>query len=299
MPPRRTSRFAAVTAACALLTSCASAATQDTLPVLDGVGRIPGAAGAPGAVIVDGVRANLAVLEGAALGANSAGNRLLVIGDSILAGTASRYGGSMCSALVPLGWRVAVEAEPSRPIGFGREVLRKRIYEGWDAAVVFLGTNYGGIAERYAADLARIVESLAPRPTLLVTATVHKPNIQEVNTEIRLSASRNPSVSVLDWSTASVQNGLLNDDGVHPNARGQAVLVASVAAAVGRAPGTGGGACLSSLFTDDSAVTGGEVLPSTTVDPAVTTTTGAPSSTTLAPPVTTTTTVATTSTTVG
>lgn len=281
-----------IVTASVLLASCAPGVTRDTLPGLDGVGRIPGAAGTPGAVIVDGVRSNLAALEGAVLGANSAGNRLLVIGDSILAGTASRYGGSMCSALVPLGWRVAVEAEPSRPIGFGREVLRKRIYEGWDAAVVFLGTNYGGIAERYAADLARIVESLAPRPTLLVTATVHKPAIQEVNTEIRLSAARNPSVSVMDWSTASEQAGLLNDDGVHPTQRGQAVLVASIGAALGRAPGTGGGACLSSLFTDDSAVIDETELPSTTVDPAVTTTIAPPAPTTTVGSQTTTTTVA-------
>lgn len=281
-----------VVAACIVFAACSAGASRDTLPVLDGVGRIPGAAGTPGAVLVDGVRSNLAVLEGATLGANAAGNRLLVIGDSIFAGTASRYGGSMCSALVPLGWRVAVEAEPSRPIGFGREVLRRRIYEGWDAAVVFLGTNYGGIAERYAADLARIVESLAPRPTLLVTATVHKPNIQEVNTEIRLSAARNPNVSVLDWSTASVQNGLLNDDGVHPNERGQAVLVASVAAATGRAPGSGGGACLPSLFTDDSAVIDDDVLPSTTVDSVATTTSIAPVTTTTVASAVTTTTVA-------
>ena len=54
-----------------------------------------------------------------------AGNRILIIGDSIMASTSSRYGGQMCDALVPLGWEVAVEAEPSRFIDFGNRVLDK------------------------------------------------------------------------------------------------------------------------------------------------------------------------------
>ena len=43
------------------------------------------------------------------------GNRLLVIGDSIMAGTASRFGGELCDALVPDGWAVQIEAEPLDP----------------------------------------------------------------------------------------------------------------------------------------------------------------------------------------
>ncbi len=50
-------------------------------------------------------------------------NRLLVIGDSIMASTATRYSGLMCDELVPLGWAVEVEAEPSRFIDFGNRVL--------------------------------------------------------------------------------------------------------------------------------------------------------------------------------
>jgi hypothetical protein len=195
----------------------------------------------------------------------------------------------MCAGLVPLGWRVAVEAEAGQMVGFGRTVLRDRIYEGWDAAVVFLGTNYGGSAELYEKDLTAIVKSLAPRPTLLLTASLFRPTMQQVNQVIRIVASKNPNVSVLDWSTTSVQTGVLNRDKIHPTDAGRQVLVSSIASALGDAP-TGPGACMPSKFTDDSLVTG--VMPSSTIAGETTTTiTGAvattiASSTTIASAVT-------------
>jgi hypothetical protein len=278
-----------------LVSSCLGVGSDATRLTLTNVGRIPGINATSGAVIVDGVRASLANLDGPVLGTVASGNRLLVLGDSILAGTASRYGGAMCAGLVPLGWRVAVEAEAGQMVGFGRTVLRDRIYEGWDAAVVFLGTNFGGSASLYEKDLTAIVESLAPRPTLLLTASLFRPTMQQVNQVIRIVASKNPNVSVLDWSTTSVQTGVLNRDKIHPTDAGRQVLVSSIASALGDAP-TGPGACLPSKFTDDSLVTG--VMPSSTIvgDPDVvvdTTTTIAGStattvvsSTTLAPAVT-------------
>jgi hypothetical protein len=230
--------------------------------ILQSVGRIPGINTSGGELLIDGQRATLSALEGSTVGTNAAGNRLLIIGDSILSGTASRYGGAMCSALVPLGWRVAVEAEAGQMVVFGRTVLRDRIYEGWDAAVVFLGTNFGGNQEKYERDLTAIVESLAPRPTLLLTATLNRPTMQQVNETIRTVASKYSNVSVLDWGTTSIQPGLLNRDRVHPTDAGRKVLVASIASAMGTAPETPG-ACLPSKYTDDSLVTSG-VLPSTT-----------------------------------
>jgi lysophospholipase L1-like esterase len=214
--------------------------------------------------VVNGVRASLANLDGPVLGTVASGNRLLILGDSILAGTATRYGGAMCAGLVPLGWRVAVEAEAGQMVGFGRTVLRDRIYEGWDAAVVFLGTNYGGSAELYEKDLTAIVKSLAPRPTLLLTASLFRPTMQQVNQVIRIVASKNPNVSVLDWSTTSVQTGVLNRDKIHPTDAGRQVLVSSIASALGEAP-TGPGACLPSKYTDDSLVTD-DVMPSSTIE---------------------------------
>ena len=272
-----------------LVSSCLGVGSDATRLTLTNVGRIPGINATSGAVVVDGVRASLANLDGPVLGTVASGNRLLILGDSILAGTATRYSGAMCAGLVPLGWRVAVEAEAGQMVGFGRTVLRERIYEGWDAAVVFLGTNYGGSAELYEKDLTAIVKSLAPRPTLLLTASLFRPTMQQVNQVIRIVASKNPNVSVLDWSTTSVQTGVLNRDKIHPTDAGRQVLVSSIASAVGEAP-TGPGACLPSKFTDDSLVT--DVMPSSTIvgDPGVVetpaTTVPGPTVTTVAPAVT-------------
>lgn len=264
-----------VLAFCGLATSCMSSASGSGVLNLTNVGRIPGINSAGGSLVVNGVRATLASTEGAPIGTLAAGNRLLVIGDSILAGTASRYGGAMCSGLEPLGWKVAVEAEAGQMVGFGRTVLRDRIYEGWDAAVVFLGTNYGGKPETYEKDLTAIVTSLAPRPTLLLTATLFRPSMLQVNEVIRVIASKNSNVTVLDWGTASMQPGLLNKDQVHPTDAGRQVLVASIASALGSAP-TGPGSCMPSKYTDDSLVLD-DVMPTTTIEdpdaPVVVTTT--------------------------
>ena len=285
MTPPRLRSFIPVVTLCVVLSACLDATPGRDVLQLNNVGRIPGINSAGGAVVVNGVRASYANYEGSTLGSRADGNKLLVLGDSILAATASRYGGSMCSALIPLGWSVAVEAEAGQMVGFGRTVLKDRIYEGWNAAVVFLGTNYGGSATNYSRDLTAIVDALAPRPTLLLTASLFKPVMQDVNTVIRTVASKYPNVAILDWGTASAQPGLMNRDNVHPNDTGRQVLVGSIAAALGNAPvGTGG--CLPSKYTDDSLVTGDDTMPSSTLVGQTT----VPGGSTIAPQITTTTT---------
>ena len=262
--------------------SCGGKSAQGD-SVLDGVGRIPGAGATAGAGTIDIGELELPARDGATLGEKAIGNRVIVIGDSILAGTAARYGNEMCRALSALGWRSVVEAEAGRPASFGREVLRERIYEGWDAAVVLLGTNPSRNIDSYRTDMTRIVESLAPRPTLLLTTTLFRESQKAVNDVIRDIAASHDTVTLLDWGTASLQTGVLNADRVHPTTAGRTFLVKAVASALGRAPsGTGG--CISAKFEDDSM--GRDVMPSTTVagsDPGAaavtTTTTPAPSGT--------------------
>lgn len=229
---------------------------------LQGVGRIPGAQSVGVEVQAGDSTLTAPEVQGPVIGTKATGNRLIIIGDSILAGTANRYGGEMCTALVPLGWRVVVEAEAGQPASFGRDVLKARLAEGWDAAVVFLGTNPSSSIDRYEKDMTRIVESLAPRPVLLLTTTLFRDSQKVTNDVIRNVAASHDNVSVLDWGTTSLQEGVLNRDGVHPTGPGRALLVKAVAAAVGNAP-PGEGKCLEARFADDSRVTG--VLPSTTV----------------------------------
>ena len=272
----------------ALLAACGGAsAGSDSF--LEGIGRIPGAQSVGANVQVDGADLTAPGVQGQVLGASSTGNRLIVIGDSILAGTAARYGNEMCNTLVPMGWNAVVEAEAGQPASFGRDVLKARIYDGWDAAVVFLGTNPSANIDRYRQDMTRIIESLAPRPTLLLTTTLFRESQKAVNDVIREIAASHSNVSLLDWGTASMQPGVLNKDNVHPTTAGRTLLVRAIAAAVGNAP-TSPGKCLPAQFTDDSRVTGG-VMPSTSVAGATQTSVAGAASTTVPPPVASTTTL--------
>lgn len=230
------------------------------LPTVGGVGVLPVAVASDHDPLVVVTRPiNDDGTAAALVGETVAGNRLLMIGDSILASTATRYSGYMCDTLAPLGWAVDVEAEPSRFIDFGNRVLDKRLdpargddYD-WDAAAVFLGSNYGGDQERYERELRLILARLAPRPTLLYTVTEYRPNWAEVNDVIRKLAGEFDNVTVVDWQLFATTPGVLSSDRLHPTNDGRRVLVDLTAAALGPAT-IGEGECLKSEFTDDSAV---------------------------------------------
>lgn len=195
------------------------------------------------------------------IGALVAGNRVIMIGDSVMAGTAKRYGGEMCAALVPLGWAVEVDAETAKFIDFGNEVLNERLPYGWDAAVILLGNNYGGDPDVYALYLNRLVEKLAPRPTVLLTVSEYRPEQSQVNTVIFQVAATHDNVTVVDWGAVTgAHPEYLRDDGLHLKDPGRAALAQSVADVFGPAP-TSPGKCLGTNFYDDA---GGNVNGSTT-----------------------------------
>lgn len=294
--PRRPGRpaIAGLLAALALAGCATSEAVSDgpvRVPVtVGGVGQLPeplsgedevsGAGPVADAITVPPVTR---ALSSDPIGARARGNRLLVIGDSITASTARRHGGEMCFALLPLGWAVEVNAEVSRFVDFGHRVLDRRLRpaEGadWDAAVVFLGTNYGGDADRYRAELEGILDRLAPRPTILVTVTEFRPDRAQVNAVIRELGLGGEHLAVLEWAEITrADRSLLAPDGIHLSAEGRARLVRELAELLGPAPdpdidpdpdvdpdvatdpdgpeaasGRPAGECLPTSFTDDSA----------------------------------------------
>jgi hypothetical protein len=186
------------------------------------------------------------------------GARVLMIGDSIMASTSSRYGGEMCKELVPRGWDVEVDAESGRFVEFGGRVLDARLDAGWDAAVVMLGNNYGADKAVFHGYLDDIVDRLAPRPTVLLTVTEFRPDRADVNDAIYDVAAEHDNVRVVDWAgeTAS-EPDLVGGDGLHLSDLGRARYADLVGSELGWAPGVGEGDCLGSSFTDDSAVSTG------------------------------------------
>ena len=192
---------------CALLVACSAAASAPDGShdgTIDGVGVLP--VSNPDAQVVStdpassvevaATEMTTTTLPLPTIGSLVTGNRLLMIGDSITASAAARYGDELCDALVPLGWQVEVDAEPSRFVDFGNKVLDERLGAKWDAAYVFLGTNYLGDQLAYRKQLEKIVERLAPSPVVLLTVTLFAESRREVNDAITLVAATFPNVRV-------------------------------------------------------------------------------------------------------
>ena len=245
-----------------LAASCASLTGDDDSEVLSGVGRIPGYDFGTAITLPEGFELDLPNIKGGLIGTKAGGNRILMIGDSIMASTAKRYGNEMCNALVPLGWQVAVEAEASRFAEFGVRVLDKRMNaeSGWDASVVFLGSNYEGIKESYAKQMRKIVEKLTPRPILLVNTSLFRNAQRDVNKVLDDLAVEFENVSILDWATISKSDGVLSPDGVHLSKNGRSIFAVAIARALDIAPFREG-ECLDSKFRDDSAAGKGVMPP--------------------------------------
>jgi len=226
-----------------------------------GVGVLPGVSSGVDPGSGSTVRSTTTLAPEDQVGAVAAGNRVIVIGDSILASTSRRYSNAMCGALVPLGWQVEVDAETSRFIEFGNKVLDQRLQAGWDTAVILLGNNYINDQAKYRVQLEKMVKRLSPAPVVLLTVTEFDPTRREVNDVIYEMLEKYDNVVLVDWATTSVEDQrVLGGDGLHLTDRGRQVLAENVALALGEAP-TSPGACLKSVFTDDS---GGNVDGSST-----------------------------------
>ncbi|MBU6240291.1 MAG: hypothetical protein KJS66_00720 [Acidobacteria bacterium] len=269
-----------------VLPSCGGG-SGNTSGTLDGVGRIPGNDFVGVATLPPDIASDVSIpeIDGAVLGAVAKGNRLLMIGDSILSSIAKRYGNEACGLLVPQGWNVALEAEAGQFVEFGLDVLEKRWNEGWDAVLIELGTNYAGSKDRYRETMAKILDRIGDTPVVLVNTTVFRAPQKEVNAVVDELVERYPYATLLDWTAISKSPGVLSGDRIHPTPKGRVVLATAIARAAGVAPSSPGD-CMKVYFQDDSRVLP-DVMPGkddTTVPPTsekVDTTVAAAESTTI------------------
>ena len=185
-------------------------------------------------------------------GEMSSGPRLLMIGDSIFAALSRRYGNMACDRLVPMGWQVAVEAERGRFIDLGLRIVKKKLPQGFDAAIIFLGTNYGKKQDVYQEYLDKILDELAPRPVIILTATEYKPFMTQVNAVIEEEVRTRENLWLVDWKNISKTPGVLYKDGIHPVDFGNVLLMDSIIEVLGVAPGSAPGECLKVEFKDDA-----------------------------------------------
>lgn len=186
------------------------------------------------------------------------GDRLLVIGDEVMASIAPRFGGIACDVIPGFGWTVEIAAEPGRFVGFADEVLDARLRPGtdWDVIAVMLGNQFEGSVFTYGQRLTAVVERVAPRPVLVYTVSEIGPERSDLNQLIRGLPEFHPNVVVVDWAeiTAAEPERLLADGGPELTEEGSGRLVLFTAAALGEAPGGATGECLPPIFTDDSTI---------------------------------------------
>ncbi|MAN34665.1 MAG: hypothetical protein CL410_10320 [Acidimicrobiaceae bacterium] len=241
--------------------------TEVTQATVAGVGQLPGPVER---VTADehqqgsGEQESSSVVRPADLGLPSlgelvTGNRVILVGDSIFASTAPRFGGSMCERLNEGGWDVEINAEPGRFIGFARKVLKVRFAPDqgldWDVAVMFFGSNYRESPTSFRSTLESLIDDLSPRPVLLLTVTEFRQSRKEVNYIIHDVGAQNTNVHILDWARiTAAEPGLLNADGLHLSTEGENRITTEIALALGPANTLvtdGEGDCLPTLFIED------------------------------------------------
>lgn len=235
------------------LAGCGEQTTTSEPGVLDGVGRLPGYDFWAPVTLPDGVQLELPMPEGGPVGPRVDGNRVLMVGDSIFASTAKRYGNEMCDALKPLGWQVAVEAEPGRFASFGVSVLERRISAVWDVVVIYLGTNFDGNQDSLGKQFDKMFDITRGVQTVVLTTGVFRDSQKTVNKVIKESAAKYDHVHVLDWSSVAKLKGVTGSDGIHLSDTGRAVLAQTIARALDYAPYREPD-CLDPRFRDDSGI---------------------------------------------
>ncbi|MFZ9629489.1 MAG: SGNH/GDSL hydrolase family protein [Ilumatobacteraceae bacterium] len=274
---RRLTTICLVLGAATVAAACGDTVTnvEPTVETV-GVGDLPGVVDDTSRIVDHGtVRTTVPLSPEERLGNFVSGNRVIMIGDSVMASTAQRYGDNMCDTLVPLDWQVEVDAETGRFVQWGNFVLDYRLEETWDVAVILLGNNYGGNIEYYHDQLERMVERLEPALVVLMTVTEIDDGRVDVNNAIFDIAANHQNVYVLDWAAVTASDAsLTGEDGLHLTVEGRERMATEVSLVLGDAP-VSPGDCLPTDFTDDSMgpVTG----PNDTIDTTNTATTSTPS----------------------
>ncbi len=250
---------AALVVGLALVSGCSNqgvSSADGSVPItVGGVGVLP--ASLPSAPTAEDpsplgvVTVSLPHASSGQVGSRVQGNKVILIGDSVMTSISRRYGDQACSELVPLGWQVEVDAETGRFIEFGNKVLDKRLGAGWDAAVVLLGNNFLYDKAKYSDQLRMLLTRLAPRPTVLLNTTMFRPAQANVNKAIVAEASAFDNVTVVDWASITQESRLTGPDGLHLTEAGRAKLAKTIAMVLGPVSGTGAD-CLKSDFRDDS-----------------------------------------------
>ena len=198
----------------------------------------------------------------APVGALVSGDRILLVGDSILASAAPSNGGQLCDALELFGWQVEIDALSDRGIDFAAGVLDARMTPDndqdpdWDVIALSFGSDVDGTdttaLTEFGTELGDLIDRVAPRPVLLYTL-VEKGHAGRaaINDLIRAQPGSHPNVLVVEFADAGDDGvAVLDNNGKSLTDDGMKRFSIRTAAAVGDAPGGSDGLCLPSQYQD-------------------------------------------------
>ncbi len=152
------------------------------------------------------------------------GNRLLLVGDSIFAGSVE----ALEAALIPEGWDPFFQSQAGTTIEDWAAHIQPAIDASHpDVVVIELGTNDCGTVacvnlEPY---IDRLMQKLAFADAVLwltvQTDTIIPEKPDYVNSQIKAAAGRWSNLFIIDMATYFEGHTEWRDDGTHPNAEGQ------------------------------------------------------------------------------
>ena len=237
-----------VAALCFGTLSCSNNSQGSQSGQLEGVGRLPGYDFWAPVTLPDGV-ALAASTNGTSLGQRQGECHAIRQRDrrpEVVPGQAT-------NTLEPLGWQIAVEAEPGRFAEFGVRVLQSRIDAIWDVVVIYLGTNYEGNESSLRAQFEQMFETTRGVETVVLTTGVFRDAQKTVNKVIKEVAGEFDHVNVLDWASVAKVKGINSADNIHLSDLGRAALAQTIGRALDYAPYREA-SCLDPRFRDDSAI---------------------------------------------
>lgn len=195
------------------------------------------------------------------------GDRVLLVGDSMLASAAPPADIRVCDALTLFGWDVEMDTTlDGSDLSFVDEILDERFAPDgedddggedldWDVVGLFVG-NQLAADELSVNELSDVlddaIERVSPRPILLYTLTETDATRRRLNEAVRERAEEHENVVLIDWAElGGPADEVVRADGIGLGDDGLKRFALYTAQQMGQAPEDQDGDCLAPAFGPD------------------------------------------------
>ncbi len=165
-------------------------------------------------------------------------DRVFILGDSITEAAGPEDYDTLRRQLIPLGWRVTVDAKRGRTTQQGIDEIEKHRHDIHDVVVILLGHNDAVDTVAYRRKLDEMVDLLSGVPLILfLTNYEFESGRDRMNDQLRAVDVLHDNVELVDWNAvAGNTKGAIGPDGLHLTELGAKALAATVAVSLGLAP---------------------------------------------------------------